>query len=220
MSLLPPAERPAAKFATIFPIAYNPPLMEHLRAYLHNERFRQWTLMSAAGWAGGLVLGGAALAGIVALTFLTRSSIPFVGLALAGAITGACVGVAQRTLLQVDQRRWLRASAIGGATGAFPAILASFLTQVSWLLGFAAVGAIFGAAVGMAQWWVLREQVALAGGRRWIAAYMLGGLLCGIITVPPHPLLLPVCCLLGTLVMGAATGVAVVRILGDGGVEG
>ncbi len=199
-------------------------MMERIRAYLDNERFKQWALMSAAGWAAGLLLGGVALVGIVALTLLTRSSVPFVGLALAGAVVGTCVGLAQRIVLQqqvngFDQRRWLRASAIGGAIGAFPAILASFITQISWLLGFAAVGAIFGTAVGAAQWYVLREDVDFDGGRWWLATYTLGGMLCGVITIPPHPLLLPICCPLATLVMGAATGVAMVRMLSDGGLD-
>jgi hypothetical protein len=197
---------------------YNGLVMEHIRAYLDDERFGQWTLVSAAGWAGGLVLGGLALVGVVALTLLTRSTIPFIGLALAGAVVGGCVGLAQRAVLQeqvndFDGRRWLRASAIGGAIGAFPAILASFITQVSWLLGFAAVGAIFGAAVGAAQWWAVRGR--WMGGRWWLAAYALGGMLCGIITIPPHPLLLPLCCPLATLVMGAATGVAVMKMLSE-----
>jgi hypothetical protein len=197
---------------------YNDSVMEHIRAYLNDERFRQWTLWSAAGWAAGLLLGGLALATIVALTLLTRSTIPFVGLALAGAVVGGCVGLAQRVVLQeqvngFDRRRWLRASAIGGAIGAFPAILASFITQISWLLGFAAVGAIFGAAVGAAQWWALQGRFDWMGGRWWLAAYALGGMLCGVIVIPPHPLLLTLCCPLAALVMGAATGVAVVRML-------
>jgi len=194
--------------------------MHQLSAYLDNQFFKRWTLANAAGWAAGLLLGGAALAGIVLLTLLTRSSIPFVGLALAGAIVGACVGAAQRRILQLSQpeaTRWLRMSAVGGAIGAFPAILASFITGISWLLGFAAVGAIFGVAVGAAQWYILRERAASWHMRGWLAAYALGGLLCGVITMsPPHPLLLPLCCPLGTLIMGAATGTAVLRLLGDG----
>jgi hypothetical protein len=200
-------------------------MREHIRAYLDNERFKQWALMSAAGWAAGLLLGGLALVGVVVLTLIAHSTIPFVGLALAGAVVGTCVGLAQSVVLKeqvngFDQQRWLRASALGGAIGAFPAILASFITQVSWLLGFAAVGAILGAAVGAAQWWAVRDQFDRNGGQWWLAAYALGGMLCGVLIIPPHPLLLPVCCPLATLVMGAAAGVAVVRAVGDGGVEG
>jgi hypothetical protein len=212
--------RKVAKDAKKWENEYNGSVVDHIRTYLDNERFRQWTLWSAGGWAAGLLLGGLALAAIVAMTLLTHSTIPFVGLALAGAVVGGCVGLGQRVVLQeqvngFDGRRWLRASAIGGAIGAFPAILASFITQVSWLLGFAAVGAIFGAAVGAAQWWALQGRFDWIGGRWWLAAYALGGMLCGVITIPPHPLLLPVCCPLATLVMGAATGVAVVRMRGD-----
>jgi|FLYN01.1.fsa_nt_gi hypothetical protein len=197
--------------------------MEYLRPYLHNERFKQWTLVTAAGWAAGLILGGLALGGVVLLTLLIGGMIPFIGLALGGAITGICVGFAQQRLLDLgefERKRWIGASALGGAAGAYPAILASFLTGVSAFLGFALVGALFGAAIGAAQWWQFRDQFDRTGGQWWLASYALGGLLCAVIAVPPHPLLLPLCCPLGTLVMGAATGVAVVRMLGDGGVEG
>lgn len=192
--------------------------MHHIRPYLDNERFKQWTLTTAVGWAAGLVLGSLALVGIVLLTLLIGGTIPFVGLALGGAITGLCVGYAQQRFLQMDalqSKRWIGASALGGAVGIFPAIVASFLTGVSSFIGFAIVGAIFGVAIGAAQWWRFRDQFDRTGGPWWLAAYALGGMLCAIITVPPHPLLLPVCCPLGTLVMGAATGVAIIRLLGD-----
>jgi hypothetical protein len=205
-------------------IRYNYTVMETLRAYLNDTRFRQWTLINAAGWAAGLLFGGAALILMVALALLTGSSLPFIGLALGGAIIGLCVGVAQKRLLRLDEteaKRWIGASAVGGAIGALPAVLASFITRANWLLGFALVGVLFGVIVGAVQWYVLRQRVNPAGVRWWLAAYALGGMLCGVITLsPPHPLLLPVCCSLGTLVMGAATGTAVVRMLGDGGVEG
>lgn len=128
--------------------------MRHLRSYLDNERFKQWALTTAAGWAAGLVLGGLALVGIVLLTLVIGGTIPFVGLALGGALTGACVGYAQQRLLRLDDaqsKRWMGASALGGAIGIFPAMVASFLTGISSVIGFAMVGAIFGAAIGAAQ---------------------------------------------------------------------
>jgi hypothetical protein len=206
-------------------IIYNPLYMQTIRTYLKNTLFRQWTLWNAAGWAVGLVIGVTTLllAGTYAL--MTQSSVPYIGLLLAGALTGAAVGTAQRIVLQqtienIDQR-WVRWSMVGGAVGALPAILASFITRANNLLGFAAVGAIFGAAIAAGQWYILRAQFKASGMRLWIGAYALGGMLCGVTTMSfPHPLLLPVCCSLGTLVMGAATGVAVLRMWGDGGVEG
>jgi hypothetical protein len=191
--------------------------MERIRPYLRNARYKQWTLYTAAGWAAGLALGGLALAGVALLTLLIGGMIPFVGLALGGAITGICVGYTQQRILHMDEtqgKRWIGASAVGGAVGAFPAILASFLTGISSFIGFAVVGAIFGAAVSAGQWWYFRDRLDRATGKGWLAACALGGMLCGMITTSfPHPLLLPLCCPLGTLVMGAATGVAVVRTL-------
>jgi hypothetical protein len=197
-------------------------MMQRLRLYLHNERFKQWTLTTAAGWAVGLVLGGLALAGVVLLTLLMGGMIPFLGLALGGALTGLCVGYAQQRMLHMDERlskRWIGASAVGGAIGIFPAIVASLLTGISPFVGFAIVGALFAVAVGAAQWWRFRDQFDRNGGHWWLAAYALGGMLCAVITVLPHPLLLPVCCPLGTLVMGAATGMAVVKLLDERSVE-
>ena len=198
-------------------IIYNPLYMQTIRAYLKNTLFRQWTLWNAAGWAGGLILGGLTLVAAITIALARQSSIPYIGLLLAGAVTGAVVGAAQRVFFQENavgiDPRWLRWSMVGGAVGALPAILASFITRANNLLGFAVVGAIFGAAIAAGQWYILRVQFKPSGMRLWLGAYTLGGMLCGVITMSfPHPLLLPVCCSLGTLVMGAATGVAVIRM--------
>jgi hypothetical protein len=102
---------------------------------------------------------------------------------------------------------WL--SALGGAVGVIPALLAGFTLVLGGGWGFCFMGALFGGVLGAVQTTHLNPQVDNAGW--WIVANVVGGALCGMLTLGVNPLYLPVCCSLGPVIFGAITGYTLLK---------
>jgi hypothetical protein len=143
----------------------------------------RWVLLTAVGYASGMGLSevlysitGAELGGILA---------GVLNVALYGAIVGAASGTFQSFLLRERIPRsylWMVASAAGGAAGfvlgtlgaeAAGKILGGGLPGSAMeVLDQLVFGALCGAAIGGAQWTLLRERADVA--RRWVAANIAG----------------------------------------------
>ncbi|MBZ0287942.1 MAG: hypothetical protein K8I30_10035 [Anaerolineae bacterium] len=191
------------------------------RARLRASFMLRWVLANAAGWSAGLYLG--------------VWSISPVTLCLGGAITGICLGWAQWWALKVPHplahspfdgeeeadfeaspitvgRDWIGLTAAGALVGALPAKGIGLVVSLGWGLGIALVGAIFGAGVGLAQWYILTRGMRRAGW--WIAANAAGGGLCALLTLAPILRGLPIGLLLGTALYGYLTGRALLWLTG------
>jgi hypothetical protein len=168
----------------------------------------RWVLANVVGWGVGL--------------YLTVWSISPLTLCLGGAVAGLCLGWAQwwafRTPSPYDGegeqfieaapisvgRDWIGLTAAGALVGALPAAGAGVVVSLGWGLGVALVGAIFGAGVGFAQWYILGRRMSRA--EWWIAANAAGGGLCALLTLAPLLRGLPIGLLLGTALYGYITG--------------
>jgi len=165
----------------------------------------RWVAANTAGWSVGM-LAGSWLLGLFG---------GVVGLGVGGAAAGSFAGLAQWWILKADRgeierRRWLVASAVGGLVAAFPAALAGFALVAGTGPGFLIVGAVFGGIFGAAQWAALRG--AFPGQAAWwIGANLVGGGLCGWLALGAN-LGLPVCCSVGPAVFGLLTGWALRRV--------
>ena len=97
------------------------------------------------------------------------------GVAVGGAVAGALLGSAQQRYLRrltLPADWWVLASTVGGAMGG---AVASLIVDDAMI--FAVLFVVSGASVGIAQWLVLRRQVAQAGW--WVLASTLGGCVVG-----------------------------------------
>jgi hypothetical protein len=184
-----------------------------VRAKLRESFLLRWVLANVAGWSVGLYLS--------AWSFFSTPA-----LCLGGAFAGACLGAAQWYVLRIPplereildnetvqppiyvQRNWIGLTIAGAILGAIPALSAGFMVALGWGLGIALVGGIFGAGVGVAQWFILRDR--LSRTEWWIAANVAGGALCALLTLAPIIQGLPIGLLLGTAVYGYITGRALV----------
>ncbi|MBN1660167.1 MAG: hypothetical protein JXA93_17335 [Anaerolineae bacterium] len=98
----------------------------------------QWIMVTAVGWVLGTVL------------------LPPIDLAVSGIVIGALQGLILQHQIGRN-RHWVVASALGWAAG-------WALTLVAVPAGFGLLaGIVLGAAVGIAQWLVLRREVQWAG---------------------------------------------------------
>ena len=144
----------------------------------------KWVLASAAGWLVGLAVGWGTYVGVVTLVS-TATADPrigevvgvVVGTALGLVVFGAVVGTAQWLVLRKRVYRsgwWLLVTAVGGAV---------CLVVVFFVGGIVAnaIGApfylpmlmpVYGAAVGIAQWLILRKRVHQSGW--WLLAAAAG----------------------------------------------
>lgn len=168
--------------------------MDTLRIQLRDNFVLRWTLANVIGWTLGLLIG-------------LWNPLCFV---IAGVVACICVGVAQWFILRPRYGKdWIIATIIGGICGTFPAMLAGVLALFGW--GFLGIcgGLIFGAAVGVGQWLILKRSTSRATW--WIGANALGGLLCG--TLMPIVPGLPIGLILGATVYGYITGRALERLL-------
>jgi hypothetical protein len=178
----------------------------------------RWVLANVVGWSLGLYLSAWSL------------STPM--LCLGGAFAGLCVGLAQWWALKpldaaldfIDgqentgaspitvQRDWIGLTIAGSILGAIPALSAWVLVMLGLGLGIAIAGAIFGAGIGLAQYFILQRGLTRAGW--WIAANVAGAALCALLTLAPLilalPIGLPLGLLLGTALYGYITGRALI----------
>lgn len=196
-------------------------LTANFRARLRASFMLRWVLANVAGWSVGLYLN-------------VWSVSPFT-LCLGGAIAGVCLGWAQWWALRTPPpdpipvyregeadfeqspisvgRDWIGLTAAGALVGALPAAGAGIVVSLGWGLGIALIGAIFGAGVGVAQWYILQRGMSRSGW--WIAANAAGGGLCALLTLAPILRGLPVGLLLGTALYGYITGRVLVWMEAD-----
>ncbi|MEL6149233.1 MAG: hypothetical protein AAFR56_06380, partial [Chloroflexota bacterium] len=82
-----------------------------------------WTVASVIGWSAALALGGAVLALGLLLALVLPAWLTGLFLPLCGAVIGGVVGGLQWFALygDDDSRRWIWASAAGGALSGVPA---------------------------------------------------------------------------------------------------
>jgi hypothetical protein len=121
-------------------------------------------LVNTVGLAGSFIVGFAV--GVV----VDYAEGSVMGIILGGAVFGASLGTVQWLVLRRQVSRsgwWVLASTVGGAVGGAMALVVDE-AQI-----FAIVLAMFGASVGIAQWLVLRRQVARAGW--WVLASIVVG---------------------------------------------
>jgi hypothetical protein len=78
-------------------------------------------------------------------------------------------------------------------------------------LGMLIGGALFGGIIGALQGVLLNHHVDEAGW--WIIANVVGGGLCGLLSLGVNPLGLPIFCTLGPITFGAITGYVWLRLL-------
>lgn len=160
----------------------------------------RWTLATALGWAVGL--------------YVSAWSLYTPALCIGGAFSGAVVGWAQwRILRQQGEsgRRWMALSATGTAVGVLPAAGAAIVLTLGWGIGIALIGAIIGAGLGIGQWFMLQERYEPRAGW-WIAANAGAGAACALLTLAPLVRGLPLGLLIGALLYGYITGMALLWI--------
>jgi hypothetical protein len=191
-------------------------LTANFRARLRASFMLRWVLANVAGWGVGL--------------YLSAWSLSPLTLCLGGAVAGVCLGWAQWWALKIPQnphplapsplrregesdieqppvtvgRDWIGLTTAGALVGALPAAGAGIVVSLGWGLGIGLIGAIFGAGVGVAQWYILQRGMSRAGW--WIAANAAGGGLCALLTLAPILRGLPIGLLLGTALYGYITG--------------
>jgi hypothetical protein len=192
----------------------------------------RWTLLSAAGLAGGLIAAlalGAPIQAVVGMMLVTP---------ILTGVVGAVFGTSQWVLLRrrlASARWWIPASAAGLGLGlALGVVLVeqtgraitggqvhvATLGSFSRALSMMVVGLVSGAALGAAQWLVLRSRRAVA--RSWFLVSALGlgaALLCASLATDllfgglKSPLGLAGFVLVAGLVAGAATSKAFVKLV-------
>lgn len=163
--------------------------METLTQHLRHNFLLRWVLANVVGWTIGLYAGA-----LNPLCFI-----------IAGLTACICVGAAQWTILRPRVGTdWIVATVLGGISGTFPVLFAGLLV----FFGFAWVGGcsglLFGGAVGLAQWLILKRCTSRAGW--WVAANAGGGLLCGLLTLVSLIPGLPIGLMLGAAAYGYITG--------------
>jgi hypothetical protein len=137
-----------------------------------------WVLVSTVGMTMGLFVGFLA-GGITQIILFSELGVvgEVLNFTLIGAIFGAILGTNQRYVLRRSAPQfggWVLASTVGWAMGV--AVGAALALVVDEAQIFAMVFAMGGASVGIAQWLVLRRQVARAGW--WVFANtVMGGAL-------------------------------------------
>jgi len=168
----------------------------------------RWVLTHSAVWAVfGLLLFGSEIG---------PDSLP--GSMLGSTIAGLVLGLVQWPHVQphlIYARWWPLASALGALVGTLLGVgVGALLQPLEWVASVATV-VVATAVLGVAQWWILRQQVARAGW--WIVANALGwglGLLGGFVVVGLGFVLEPTLALPGDMFTGGAIGGAIAGAIG------
>mgnify|MGYP005845063721 CR=1 FL=1 len=166
------------------------------RGALRGRFWLRWALATLIGWTAGLYLG----------VWTMRTPLLCGGWPLVGAAVGAAQWLALRGVWPVQARRYVFASAAASLAGITLALLLAGLGIFGlevWAIG---AGAAIGGSVGVAQGWVLG-----ANGQRWVIANLVGGGLCGLLTITSIIGGLPVGLAVGSALFGALTGWALSR---------
>jgi len=171
--------------------------MNHLLNWLLGRFMLRWVLANVVGW--------------LACLYLTRVRIEAVLIiALLEALGAFGLGLAQRWAL----RRfihigwwWVFDTLLGVLCGVTLAYFVAPLLDGLWFKWQnLIIGALVGLVLGAAQWLVLGRY--FRGGRLWISANLVGGALCGFLSLP----LTPQGALLGGVALGLITGWALLRV--------
>jgi len=142
----------------------------------------QWTAVHSIAFTIAAAIDFGLVAYVNALPFSFLSF--FLLLAIAGAISGLCIGGVEiwllRSLIPKQGKEWLLATIISTSLGViFGGLLVAgileidteIMTPLAYLIP-AAFGMSIGAAVGTAQWFMLRQRVRRAAN--WILATLAG----------------------------------------------
>ena len=171
---------------------------DSLTTLLMHFLFR-WTLVNILGWSLGFFLGGLILSLLGGV----------IGVVLGGVVVGALVGIAQWSILRRETEwansRWALYSAVGGGLATLPAYLAGVTLIAGQGIGYFVIGAVYGGIFGTLQWLILRTPYSDLAVL-WIIANIVGGGLCGCLTMTVNPLRLPVFCSIGPVAFGLITG--------------
>lgn len=135
-----------------------------------------WAVASSIGLTIGLAVYLPLAVGLGdELEVVTRTLVS----AVAGAVLGGSLGVAQWLLLRrraSDQGRWVLASVVGGTVGGTGALVAadilSALVDTDFITNLVVGGTFLGASLGIAQWLLLRRLFIQAGW--WVVGSALG----------------------------------------------
>jgi len=185
-------------------------IFQMTRRQLEQHLWLRWLAANVVGWSVGLLAGGLAAQVIARIGGGAVGAIG--GLLLAGAVTGAVIGRAQRWALRglLDppelEQRWLRLSVMGSMLGASSLLLTWYVLLLGDI-GYALIGAIFGLCFGWAQasplgrYWGTFAAV-------WVIVNVLGGCVCSYVTLQGLPWALPIFCAPGPLLFGGITGAA------------
>jgi hypothetical protein len=169
----------------------------------------RWLVANVIGWGLGLALGG----GLILLAGLAAGVIPL-GVRLgafpvAGALTGVTVGYVQwAALFEPDApRRWMWASALGGALAAIPAGGLWGLLTFDPLAARLAVGVVLAAGVALGQATLgIETDSVWRTAYRWALMNGLAGMFCAGVAPIGTGAWLALSCFNGTLLFGAVTG--------------
>ena len=137
--------------------------------------FLQWLLFSAFGWWVGLWLGVLLTQNLVGESWLNEDRLlVYATLLTLGLAGGIAQSVALHSVLP-DSGRWVKFTLVGHALAMGVALLASLVgLRGEALYDDALMLAGFGAAVGLGQWWLLRQHFPQAGW--WVLASAVGWL--------------------------------------------
>lgn len=172
---------------------------EALLAAAWSRAWLRWAVANLLGWPLALTLGlvviGWAVGPLGLLALLP-------GGVVVGGVAGLVQAVALWPLLGPSARRWPLWSAAGGAAGALLMFVVWVLHVAGPLVGFGAMGALFGLALGAAQ--------GLGAGMRdgtvaWAMACTVGGCGCGALSFTGWPFALSVVCSAGPLAFALLT---------------
>ncbi len=200
--------------------------------------WRRWVAATTAGELVGFAVPAAAMPLVAkvlqGMSATTQALVTLGAAALAGAVEGASLGLAQTLVLRccisdLAWWEWVRntslAAALAYIVGMMPSALMDLLrlSPVAFALSWVLVGPMLLVSIGFAQWLVLRRHVRKAG--QWVLANAiawLAGLIVPFVGIALVPDGSPVAAyvaagiasgvLMGTVV-GMVTGIALLRLL-------
>ncbi len=185
-----------------------PMLIESFLYELRQRFLLRWVLANVVGWTVGLyagVLNPVCFAGTGIIAGLVLGAAQWWALRGSRVVEDTTYSLSDKPEPAQPSRRWITLTFAGAAVGLIPAAIIGGVVFL-FANGLAALlaGGLLGAAVGLAQWILLRhisQRAAL-----WLAVNTLGGAACGLLTIIPIIRGLPLGLLAGAALFGYATG--------------